>query len=75
MGCVNLDGTLTQSAKVMMKILESPMTAEDAAAKAQKPVYLVRAKLRELLEMQFVEQDGDVYMMTDVGRQKLEISG
>jgi DNA-binding IclR family transcriptional regulator len=72
MGCVNPDGTLTQSAKAMLEVLNKSMTAEDAAAKAQKPVYLVRAKLRELVEAGLVERDGETYLTTAAGWQKLE---
>jgi DNA-binding IclR family transcriptional regulator len=56
----------------MLEVLDETMTAEDAAAKAEKPVYLVRAKLRELVEAGLVERDGDTYLTTAAGRQKLE---
>ena len=48
MACVNPDGTLSTSAKELLKILNSPMTAEEISQKLNGPMFKVRSSLREM---------------------------
>ena len=69
MGCVNPDGSLTDSARKMLTLLKEPHTPEDAATKAGQPLFRVRASLREMIEAGLVTRSGDVYHVTDRGRE------
>jgi predicted transcriptional regulator len=69
MGCVNPDGSLTDSARKMLVLLAEPHTPEDYAAKAGQPLFRVRASLREMIEAGLVTQSGDAYLVTDRGRE------
>ena len=69
MGCVNPDGSLTDSAHKMLALLQAPHTPEDAATKAGQPLFRVRASLREMIDAGLVMQSGDAYQVTDRGRE------
>ena len=49
MGCVNPDGTLSESALKMLRYLAEPHTPEDASAALGQPLFKVRASLPERL--------------------------
>ena len=70
MACVNPDGSITSSAKMMLEMLREPLSAEDAAAKSGQPLFKVRSSLREMVESGFVAQDGDLYRTTEAGLAK-----
>ncbi|MEW5925081.1 MAG: hypothetical protein AB1746_13935 [Candidatus Zixiibacteriota bacterium] len=71
MGCVNPDGTITSSARRMLQILTEPMTPEEAARAAGQPLFKVRSSLREMVESGLIENEGDRYLITESGLQKL----
>lgn len=70
MACVNPDGSVTASAKLMLDLLREPRTAEDAAAQAGMPLFKVRSSLREMVESGLVEMVGDQYRSTESGLAK-----
>jgi len=74
MACVNPNGTVTASARMMLKALTQPQTPEQAAAAAGQPLFKVRASLRELLQAGLVAQNGEQYQTTEEGLKKAEAS-
>lgn len=71
MGCVNADGTLTESGKQMLQAMEQPMSPEQVAEAAGQPLFKVRASLRQMLEAGLVALDGEKYQTTESGRLKV----
>lgn len=70
MACVNPDGTISPSAKALLKSLESPLGVEEIAARLGSPLFKVRSSLRELIEARLVEVQGDKYLASEEGRKK-----
>jgi predicted transcriptional regulator len=70
MACVNPDGTLSSSAKELLKILNDPMTAEEISQKLDRPMFKVRSSLREMLEARLVSLTEDEYIITEEGNRK-----
>jgi len=69
--CIGADGSLTESAKALLKLLEQPATPEEIAARLGHPLFLVRASLRELVGENLVRTEGGKYVITEEGRKKL----
>ena len=71
MACVNPDGTLSTSAKELLKILNNPITAEEISQKLNRPMFKVRSSLREMLEAKLVSLAEDKYVITEEGNKKI----
>jgi predicted transcriptional regulator len=69
--CVNPDGTLTESAKTLLKLLERPVTPEEISTRLGHPLFWVRASLRELVGADLVRAEGGQYVVTDRGARRL----
>lgn len=72
MACINPDGTLTPSAKVVLSALSSPRILEDVAKSTDLPLFRIRSSIREMLEAGLVEQKEGKYAATKVGREKIK---
>jgi predicted transcriptional regulator len=72
MACVNPDGTLSSSAKELLKILNNPMTAEEISQKLNRPMFKVRSSLREMLEAKMISSAEDKYVITEEGNKKIQ---
>ncbi|MFZ2055132.1 MAG: hypothetical protein WAU81_13170 [Candidatus Aminicenantales bacterium] len=70
MACVNPDGTISPSAKALLKSLEIPLAAEEIAARLGSPLFKVRSSLRDLVEAGLVVVQGDKYLASEEGREK-----
>ena len=70
MACVNSDGTITATAKALLKSLETPLTAEEIAGRLGSPLFKVRSSLREMLEAGLVVVQGDKYQANEEGKKK-----
>ncbi len=68
MGCVNPDGSLTSSARRLLRALEQEHTAEEVGELAGQPLFKVRSSLREMVETGLVEESDGQYKTTDLGR-------
>ena len=68
MACVNGQGELSESARRMLTVMEHPATPEDVAARAELPLFRVRAGLREMAEAGLVELKDGSYIATQQGR-------
>jgi predicted transcriptional regulator len=71
MACMASDGSLTEQAKRMLRLLDSGRSLEEAAETADLPLYRIRGSVRELLEAGLVEASGAIYRTTPEGRAKL----
>jgi predicted transcriptional regulator len=69
--CVNPDGTLTDSAKLLLRFLEKPVTPEEIANRLGHPLFWVRASLRELVGVDLVRVEGEQYVVTERGAARL----
>jgi predicted transcriptional regulator len=69
--CVNADGTLTDSAQAMLRLLEKPSTPDEVARQLERPLFSVRASLRELVGADLVRVEGGQFVVTDRGRSRL----
>jgi predicted transcriptional regulator len=71
MPCVNPDGTLTDSARAMLQLLVNPATPEEIAKRLGRPLFSVRASLRELVGADLVRAEAGQFVVTKPGRSKL----
>jgi predicted transcriptional regulator len=72
MPCIGPDGTLTETAKALLKFAEHPAAPEDIAARLGLPLFLVRASLRELVGADLLRAAGGKYSTTEQGKKKLQ---
>lgn len=71
MPCIGPDGTLTESAKALLRLLEQPATPEEVSARLGHPLFSVRASLRELVGANLARTEGGKYLTTEEGKSKL----
>ena len=72
MGCIDPDGTLTLTAKFLIKTLgEGPLPPEDIAKVMGEPIFRVRGNLRELTQADLIKEEGGLYSLTHEGRERL----
>ena len=75
MACVNVDGTLVASARKLLLTMLEPTTVEEAAKRAELPLFRVRASMREFLQAGLVSEASRTYVLTDAGRARLAGKG
>lgn len=72
MACIDPDGTLTITAKFLLRELnKQPLPPEDIARALGEPLFKVRGNLRELREAGIIEEEGGRFHLTEVGKGKL----
>lgn len=71
MACINPDGTLAPSAIQVLKAAEQPKTAAELAQISGLPLFRVRSSLRELVQAGLLREDGEQFVLTEIGRAKL----
>lgn len=71
MPCINADGSLSVAARQVLAAMEHPVTLEEVAMRSGLPLYLIRGRVRELVEAGLVAVQGERYSMTAAGRSKL----
>ena len=72
MACIDADGTLTLTAKFLLKELDKqPLPPQEIAKAIGEPVFKVRGRLRELVGAGFIEEQGGDFCITEVGKAKL----
>jgi type II secretory ATPase GspE/PulE/Tfp pilus assembly ATPase PilB-like protein len=72
MGCINVDGTLTRSGKLILSALHTPMTPEEAARETGVPLFKVRSSIREFLAARLVQAADDKFQTTLDGLVQIE---
>jgi predicted transcriptional regulator len=71
MACVNPDGTLSDSAKALLKALSKPTAAEEIAKQVGQPLFKVRSSLRELAAAGLIQEQDEKFLITASGKTKL----
>ncbi|MDA8169361.1 MAG: hypothetical protein M0Z59_06640 [Nitrospiraceae bacterium] len=74
MGCINPDGTVTEAARELLRLLEGkPLTDRDVAARtlSGQPLYMIRSRLRELREAGLIEEEAGRFRITEKGRERV----
>jgi len=71
MACVNPDGTLSDSAKALLRAAAEPIPPEEIAKQAGQPLFKVRSSIRELIEGGFLEEQEGNYVTTAAGKDKV----
>jgi DNA-binding IclR family transcriptional regulator len=72
MACINPDGTLTPSARLVLETLKKPAGLAEVARNTGLPLYRIRMSLRELTEAGLLAQDTEVYQITPAGLERLK---
>jgi len=72
MGCIEPDGTLTVTARVLLEELtRAPLRLTEITVLLRVPGFMVRANLRELQESGLIREEEGRYCITEAGREKL----
>jgi hypothetical protein len=72
MACIDPDGTVTITAKFMLKELnKGALPPQDIARALGEPLFKVRGSLREMKEADLIREEDGLFYITDVGREKL----
>lgn len=71
MACINADGSLTASARKVLRALENPLTAEEIRDVTGQPLFRIRASLREMEAAGLVAGAESYFKVTGEGREKL----
>ncbi|MBI5585665.1 MAG: hypothetical protein HY892_17785 [Deltaproteobacteria bacterium] len=72
MACVRPDGTLTENAKVVLRLLDLPLAPEEIAPRVNRPLFQVRSILRELqIQGLVLEADQGLFSISILGQAKL----
>ncbi|GAB5390319.1 MAG: hypothetical protein Alpg2KO_32870 [Alphaproteobacteria bacterium] len=74
MPCLNPDGTLTPTSRAVLEALDAAPCQDSAVSEqAGLPLWRVRASLRELGKAELVGVQDNVWSLTDLGHEALEI--
>jgi hypothetical protein len=71
MACVKPDGSLTETAKVLLRQLQNPLNAEEIAPRISQPLFKVRSVLRELVSNGLALEGDGKFQITAKGTEKL----
>ncbi|MEA3420603.1 MAG: hypothetical protein U9Q97_02855 [Acidobacteriota bacterium] len=71
MACVNPDGTITESAKALLRIIENPKTPVEISKQLGQPLFKIRSSLREMVSANLVKEEGDRYKISEKGKEKI----
>ena len=71
MACVNPDGSLTPTAKKILRALGHPLMLSELSEQVFLPLFVLRSSLRELSEYGLLQEAEEKYQLTDKGRARL----
>jgi len=71
MACVNPDGTVTESAKALLNIVQNPLTPEEISKLVGQPLFKVRSSLREMAQAELVKEEAGKFSITEKGKEKI----
>jgi hypothetical protein len=71
MACVKPDGSLTETAKTLLRQLENPLDAEEIASRGTQPLFRVRSILRELVSNGLALEAEGKFQISSKGTEKL----
>lgn len=73
MACINPDGTVTPSARNILRATQAPLTPEEIAAATGLPLYRIRSSLRELVQASLLREEGERFALTETGKTHLTV--
>jgi predicted transcriptional regulator len=71
MACVNPDGSVTESAKALLGVLDKPMAPEEISQQIGQPLFKVRSSLREMTGAELIKEEEGKYLITEKGKEKI----
>ena len=72
MACIDPDGTLTITAKFLLKQLnQGPLPPEGIAKALGEPLFKVRGNLREIMGAGLIGEDDGLFHLTELGKERL----
>lgn len=72
MACIDPDGTLTITAKFLLKELgKQHLPPEEIAKALGEPLFRIRGNLREIMEAGLIGEDDGTFHLTEAGRERL----
>jgi len=71
MACINPDGSLTRPGRAILEAMRQPAPLDQVSSGSGVPLYRVRSVIRELLDAGLAHADGELYMVTEKGIEKL----
>jgi len=71
MACVNPDGTISESAKALLNIVQNPLTPEEISKQVGQPLFKVRSSLREMAQAELVREEEGKFSITEKGKEKI----
>ena len=73
MACVKPDGSLTETAKTLLRQLENFLTAEEIAPRIDQPLFKVRSVMRELVGNGLAMETDGKFQITSKGQEKMNV--
>ncbi len=73
MACVNPDGTITETAKALLRDIENPKTPVEISKQLGQPLFKIRSSLREMVNAGLVKEEEDKFVITKEGEKKLTV--
>ena len=70
MACINPDGTLSPTAKKLLRSIHEPLSLVEISQRIMVPVFLLRSNIRELIGAGLVKEAGEAYQATEKGLEK-----
>ncbi|GAB4559102.1 MAG: hypothetical protein Kow0047_04740 [Anaerolineae bacterium] len=71
MACINPDGTLTGSARAVLRAAREPLTPAEIAQQTGLPLYRIRSSLRELVDAGLLSEQDGRYVLTEAGAERI----
>jgi predicted transcriptional regulator len=71
MACINADGTLTPIAGKVLIAIKIPATVLEINQRTEIPLYRIRSSVRELHDLELLEEKNGVFQITDKGKAML----
>lgn len=72
MACIEPDGTLTVTARVLLEdLIRTPLRMTEITVLLKVPGFMARANLRELQESGLIREEAGRYHITEAGRERL----
>ena len=72
MACIDPDGTLTITAKFLLKQLnQESLPPEDIAKALGEPLFKVRGNLREIMGAGLIGEEDGLFHLTELGKERL----
>ncbi|MFP3868703.1 MAG: hypothetical protein ACLFUU_11185 [Desulfobacteraceae bacterium] len=72
MPCIREDGTLSRSGELILLACRNPATPDKVARETGLPLFRIRSAIRELTEVECLEQLEEGYRTTEKGIKLLE---